>query len=164
LVNASARIAKLISKDLLVEANINEEHFAGIQTGQKATVRFLSYGNQMFEGVVSRVLPAADAVTQEYSVYLNIPNMNKPLMPGLSGEASIIKARRDNALIIPRRALLGSYVFRVEDDVVRMVKVAVGFKSLNKAEILSGLEEGDIIITDEHDRFFDGDSVDAELP
>ena len=59
---------------------------------------------------------------------------------------------------------LGTYVFRVDGGIARLVKVEVGFKSLYQAEILIGLEEGDIVITDELDRFFEGDSVNVKLP
>jgi RND family efflux transporter MFP subunit len=159
LIDDHAPIAELISTNRTVVARISEEDFAGIRIGQKASVRFLGYGNELYNASVSKILPTADPDTQRYEIFLNVDLPLERLIPGLTGEVSIVVGEHDNALIIPRRALFGNSVFVVRNGRVRLRKVSVGYVGLNEAEILSGVDHGEKVIVDEIDRFRDGDHV-----
>jgi RND family efflux transporter MFP subunit len=159
LIDKEASIAVLISTDRKVVARISEENFAGIRLGQKASVRFLSYGNQLFNAAVSKILPTADPDTQRYEVFLNVDLPSELLIPGLTGEVSIVVGEHENTLIVPRRALFGTNLFVVKNGVVRLRKVSVGYIGLNEAEILDGVGEGERVIVEEIDRFREGDHV-----
>ncbi len=93
------------------------------------------------------------------SIYLNVDLPLERLIPGLTGEVSIVVGEHDNALIVPRRALLGNSLFVVKNGRVRLRNVSVGYVGLNEAEITSGVDEGDEVIAEELDRFRDGDRV-----
>jgi len=164
LVGVRTSLATLYSDELLVEAKVNEENFAGIQIGHPARIRFLAFGDQIFAATVEKVLPNADPQTQQYTVYLDLEDDRGLLRSGLTGEVSIIKNRREDTLLVPRRALFGNFVLVVNDDVVEMRRVRSGFLGLNQAEILDGVEEGDMVISDEIDRFRDGDKVNVLRP
>lgn len=159
LVSAGSSLATLFSEAIVVEAKVNEENFAGITTGQEATVRLLTYGNQLFEATVSRVLPTADQENQQYTVFLDVVIEREKLIPGLSGEASIIRRKIPDTLIIPRRALLGDFVFKAVDNLAVFTPVTVGVRGLNNVEIKDGIEAGDRIITDGVGSLQDGDSI-----
>ena len=159
LVNSGSALAEVFSKAVVIEAKINEEDFAGITTGLDVTIRLLTYGNQLFEGYIERVLPTADKENQQYTALLKVEIDEAKLLPGLSGEASIIRRKIPNATVIPRRALMGNFVFKVVDDQARLTPVKVGVRGLNNVEIREGLAEGDLIVTDGMDRLKDGDAV-----
>ncbi len=162
LIGSSSPIALLISKSRTVEARISEENFSNIALGQRASVRLLGYGSQQFSATVSKVLPAADAETQRYIVHLDVDIELERLVPGLTGEVSIVTAERNNTTLIPRRALIGDKVMVVNNGVVEVRQVEPGYESLNEVEILSGLEPGDLVITEEIDLYRDGDRVNVE--
>jgi RND family efflux transporter MFP subunit len=159
LIDKDAPIAMLISTNRTVVARISEEDFAGIRIGQKASVRFLGYGNELYNASVSKILPTADPDTQRYEVFLKVDLPVERLIPGLTGEVSIVVGEHDNALIVPRRALFGNSLLVVKSGRVQLRKVSVGYVGLNEAEILEGVEEGERVIVDETDRFRDGDHV-----
>jgi len=159
LIGGGAPIATLIATSRTVRANISEENFAGIQVGQKASVRFLTYGNQLYDASVSKILPTADPATQRYVVFLKVDIPLEQLKPGLTGEASIVVGKHDNALIVPRRALSGDKLFVVKNGRVQLRTVSLGYVGLNEAEILTGVDEGEAVITEELDRFNDGARV-----
>jgi RND family efflux transporter MFP subunit len=162
LIGPSVPLARIISLDRRIEARISEENFSGIQPGQPALVRLLSYQRQTFPGEVLQVLDAADPLTQKYTLFLTVDIDQDLLIPGLTGEVSITRGRRVDSLLIPRRALRGNLVFVVGDDnVVEVRNVEPGYVSLNHAEILNGLNEGERVIVDGHERFRDGDRVRA---
>ncbi|HTB80563.1 MAG TPA: efflux RND transporter periplasmic adaptor subunit [Opitutaceae bacterium] len=159
LIDLGAPIAILISTSRTVVARISEEDFAGIRLGQKAFVRFLSYGNQLYNASVSKILPTADPDTQRYEIFLSVDLPLDRLVPGLTGEASIVVGEHENTLIVPRRALFGNSLFIVKNGRVQLRKVSVGYVGLNEAEIIEGVDEGEMVIADEIDRFRDGDRV-----
>ncbi len=159
LIASGAPLASLLARARVVEARVAEENFAGIAAGQSASVRFLSYGSDQFKAKVARVLPSADPLTQRYTVILDVDIAPERLVPGLSGEASIVVGEHPGVLIIPRRALLGDYALVVKDGRVEQRRVQRGYESLNEVEISGGLQEGELVITDNLDAYRQGDRV-----
>jgi len=160
LINNNAPIANIIAISRTVEAKLSEENFAAVKIGQRASVRFLTYGADQYNAVVTKVLPSADPTTQRYTIFLEVhlPE-GRVLVPGLTGEVSIVIAERDNAVLIPRRALIGDYVYVVDNGRVSQRQVTKGYESLNQVEILKGLEVGELVVVEQQDRFRDGDRV-----
>jgi RND family efflux transporter MFP subunit len=160
LIDRNATIATIIAVGRTVEAKLSEENFAAVRLGQKAAVRFLTYGADHYNAVVSKILPSADPATQRYTVYLDVVMPEgRALVPGITGEVSIIIAERANAVIIPRRALVGEYVYVVESGQLALRKVVKGYDSLNQVEILTGLQEGEEVVVEQQDRFREGERV-----
>lgn len=159
LIPAGEAVATIIADSRVIEARISEENFSGLKVGQAATLRFLSYGAIQYAGRVEKILPAADPLTKRYMVHLSAEIDPKLLVPGITGEVNIVVDARDNAVTIPRRALLGQRVFRVKDGRVELRPVVLGFASLNSVEVLSGLDAGDAVIVEGLDLFRPGDRV-----
>ncbi len=152
-------LAKIISSSRLVEAKISEENFADLRVGQRARIRFLPYGAELFEAAITKILPTSDSETQRYTVYLDVTIAPERLVPGITGEVTIVVGERQAKTNIPRRALFGNNVYLVKGGRVELRQVEVGYTSLTTVEILAGLEEGDQVIVDELDRFRNGDRV-----
>ena len=164
LIANNSPIASLISTTRTIEARISEDNFAAIKVGQHAQVRLLTFGNDQYPATITKVLPSADPTTQRYSVYLDVvlPE-NREVMPGLTGEATITIAERADAVTIPRRALVGDYVYLVEGGRVIQRKVEKGYDSLSVVEILKGVDNGALVIVEQQDRFRSGDRVRIEV-
>jgi RND family efflux transporter MFP subunit len=162
LVPAQFTVAKVISTARTVEGLISQEDFAGVAPGDVATVIFT--GNpKKYDAVVSKVLPTADPATQRYEVYLDVKIPLAELTPGLTGEVSIVVDTHADALLVPRRALIGNTLFVVNDGRVEARTVTHGFVGVNQVEITDGVKEGDRVIVEEIDRFHEGDRVRTEL-
>jgi RND family efflux transporter MFP subunit len=163
LIGRDQPIATLISSTRSVEAKISEENFSGLAVGQKASVRFLGYGSQLYGAAISKVLPTANAETQRYVVHLDVDLPVEKLVPGLTGEVSIVIGKRDAEAIIPRRAVRGNEVFVVTDGRVDLRKIQLGYVALNQVEVLQGLRAGEQVIVEDLDRFQPGDHVRAKV-
>lgn len=164
LIGSNSPIATIIAVGRTIEAKISEENFAAISLGQKATVRFLTFGADQYNAVISKILPSADAATQRYTVFLDLAlPEGRVLLPGLTGEASIIIAERANAVIIPRRALVGEYVYIVEGGSLVRRKVTKGYEGMNQVEIVNGLAQGELVVVEQQDRFREGERVRTRL-
>jgi RND family efflux transporter MFP subunit len=163
LIDAGSPIVALITTSRLVQAKISEEDFANIKEGQPASVHFLPYGAWVYNGTVKKILPTADPETQRHLVDLNITDIEpEKLIPGITGEVTIVVGTRQAKAIIPRRALLNESVFVVKGGRVEVRKARKGYVWLTGAEILEGLEPGERVIVEDLDSFRDGDSVRAE--
>ena len=159
LMGGGSIVAKVIANSRTVTAKISEENFAGVRVGQKATVRFLPYGPEMFEAKVTQILPTADPGTQRYVVYLEVKIAPERLRPDITGEVTIVVDEHPSDTLIPRRALFGNSVYAVKDGRVQLRPVAIGFISLTTVEIREGVASGELVIVDKLDQFRAGDRV-----
>jgi RND family efflux transporter MFP subunit len=164
LISGGAPIAILISTSRTVEAKISEENFSNIKVGQKASVRFLGYGNWLYDATVTKILPTADPETQRYIVHLDVKIEPEKLIPGITGEVLIIVGERPSEANIPRRALFNNNkVYAVENGRVKLRTIKTGYLSNTFVEVLEGLKAGDLVIVDQLDQFRDGDRVRTDL-
>lgn len=163
LIGGGQPVAIVYSNARIVSAKISEERFGKVQLGQKARLRLLTYGSKEFEATVSRLLPTADEA-QRFEVWLNVDADPALLLPNSTGEVTITVNEHPNALVIPRRALIGNdTVLVVQGGVVHRRKVKLGYVALNVVEITEGLKEGEQVIVDTLDEFRDGQRVSVEV-
>jgi RND family efflux transporter MFP subunit len=164
LIGGNSPIANLISVGRTIEAKLSEDNFAAIKLGQRASVRFLTFGNDQYPATISKVLPSADVTTQRYSVYLDVAlPEGKVVMPGLTGEVIIIIAERPNAVTVPPRAIVGDYAYVVSSGRVVLRKVEKGYSSGNYVEILKGIDAGETVIVEQQDKYRAGERVRTEV-
>ena len=161
LVGGGEPVATIFSLGRNVVAQVSEDDIGKVQLGQKAKVRLISYPGQEFDAKVDKILPMADAETRRYKVFLKVELEPEKLIPYATGEVTITIGERENQTVIPRRALLfgGRQVFVVKNGRVEKRDVEVGYLALNQAEILKGLAEGELVITEQLDQFRDGQRV-----
>jgi RND family efflux transporter MFP subunit len=163
LIDPGSPIVSLITTTRVVEAKISEEDFADIKVGQKATVIFLPYGEWEYNGVVKKILPTADPETGRHLVDLDITDIApEKLIPGITGEVSIVVGSHPAKAIVPLRALLNENVFVVKDGKVELRHVKPGYEWLTGAEVVEGLEPGEQVIVEDLETFRPGDSVKVE--
>ena len=149
------------SRDTYVAGQVNEEDVGQLKQGMKAEVRLYAYSTTTFVATLANVLPAPDPNSSRYTVTLGLDKPPDNLMFGETGEMNIILGRKENALVIPARALQVDQVFIVDDGIVEQRTVKVGFKSLEYAEILDGLSGGEQVIVADQDTFRVGQRVRA---
>jgi HlyD family secretion protein len=99
-----------VAKDLTkmqVDTNVSESDIGGITDGRPATFVVDAYPNQVFKGVILQVRNAPITVQSvvTYNVVIGVDNTDLRLRPGMTANASIIIARRDDVLKIPNQAL-----------------------------------------------------------
>jgi RND family efflux transporter MFP subunit len=158
---ATQALFGISSPILYVSGQVNEEDVGKLKPGMKAEMHLYAYGNTTFNATLTAVLPSPDPNSSRYTVTLNMDNPPDNLLLGLTGEMNIILGRKENALIIPARALLVDQVLLVKRGVIQQRTVEVGFKSLEFAEITKGLNEGDQVVVADQDAFRTGERVRA---
>ena len=142
-----------------VRGEVNEEDVGEVKPGMKATLNLYAYRTKTFTAHVTAVQPAADPTTQRYTVVLELENPPDNLMAGMTGEMNIITGTHANALLVPTRALLVDQVLTVNSGVVEKRTVKVGYRTLDYAEALSGVSEGDYVAVSKQDKLRPGQPV-----
>lgn len=104
------------------------------------------------KGKVNFASPTIDQKTGTMSIRAVLPNPGNILVPGQFVRVNVIGATRPKAIVIPQRAVLegknGMFVYVVISNKAEIRNVEVGDWYQNSWIILSGLNEGDIVITD----------------
>jgi RND family efflux transporter MFP subunit len=163
LVSDGNELFTVSSRKNYVRGEVNEEDVGEVKAGMKAKVQLYAYRIRTFSARVTSVQPAADPTTQRYTVALQMENPPDNLMVGMTGEMNIITGTHENALLVPTRALLVDQALVVNGGIVHARTVKVGFRTLDFAEALSGLEEGSHVIVSDQDKFRPGEAVRQQM-
>ncbi len=81
---------------------------------------------------------------------------NERFAVGSTGEAEIIKAYKQDVVLVPRRALVGENLCIWKNGSIEVRKVKIGIHNLLVAEALDGLELGERVVVDTPHLFRDG--------
>ncbi|HQQ93554.1 MAG TPA: efflux RND transporter periplasmic adaptor subunit [Bacteroidia bacterium] len=127
-----------------MELQVDEYDITRLEVNQKIYIGLDSYKGQVFEGRVSRVNKLMDERSRSFKVEAEFTKAPPKLFPNLSLEANIVIASKDRALTVPRNYLISdSFVLNRKQEKVRIL---TGLKDYKRAEILSGLHAGDVIV------------------
>ncbi len=156
LVAESNELFTVSSRKNYVRGEVNEEDVGEVKIGMSAMLQVYAFRTRQFKATVSAILPAADPDTQRYTIALELENPPENLLAGMTGEMNIVTGRHENALLLPTRALLVDQALLVKHGVVQKRTIKVGFRTLDYAEALAGVSEGEHVIVADQDRFRPG--------
>lgn len=90
-----------------IEASVVEADIAKVKDGQKVEFSVDSFPDEIFEGVVTQVRnnPITTSNVVTYEVIISIDNRELKLKPGMTANVEIITAEKENALLVPNKAL-----------------------------------------------------------
>lgn len=158
-VHGNQELMRLVSHGRWVEMTLSEEDVFGVSAGQRVVVRLASYPNREFEGEVTGLAYFADSDEKTRKVFVRLAAEDELLVPGLTGEGIVYRGQRENAVLIPRRALYGDRVYVVSEGRVEIRRVKPGFRGLHRAEVLEGLEEGELVVLEGQAAMRDGQLI-----
>lgn len=174
--------AFLVSQGIWFEARMDQTNTGRVGVGDSASVNLEAFPSQPLRGRVSRISPTvsydlggpeatrpvrplgsgAPEWPSTYAVRIELDSVKLPLMQGHTGFSRIESEKE--VLAIPVAALLGrsgrsAIVYVVEDNKYRPRKVVLGSICDGWAEIVAGVEEGAVVLTDGHHIIESADSV-----
>ena len=134
------------------DIKIPENYSASIKKGLPVEVKISSYKNKVFKGEVDFVSSRINADTRSLLSRIKVENENLELISGSLLEASIMFNMR-NSLGVPDTSIImegeKAFVYKVSpENITNKIEVQIGNRSEGKVEILSGLNEGDVIVAE----------------
>lgn len=128
----------------MLELQVDEYDIAKIRLGQHIAISLDSYKGQAFDAVVTKINPLMNDRTRSFTIEADFVTEPASLFPNLSVEANIIIQTKEKALLIPRNFLVNDTTVILENNEKR--KITTGLKDYQRVEVLSGLNNGDIIL------------------
>jgi membrane fusion protein (multidrug efflux system) len=142
---------------LYVDFRLPERFQPKVQRGQRASLELDALPGQKFAAVVLAIDPLVDANGRSVGVRGCIDNRQQQLRPGMFARVSAVFGERHNALTVPEEAIVPQggrqFVLRLVPGpdagtlVTQRVEVKVGVRRPGHVEIVSGLSQGDRVVT-----------------
>ena len=130
--------------------HIPEKEFRKLAPQQAADVLVDALGGERFTGIISRISPTVDPKTGTFRARVEVKDPTRRLKPGMFARVNIVYERRENALQLPRSAIVdadGSLsVFVVNGDKAEQRPVNTGLASNGWVEVVEGLEGDERVV------------------
>ncbi|MCP5049369.1 MAG: efflux RND transporter periplasmic adaptor subunit [bacterium] len=144
--------------DIEVTVGMPESFIAGIKAGESAGVRFSSIPGKVFDGKVSEVSYTVNSQSSTYPVTVMLDHPTSDIRPGMSADVTFTfgtENENENPVVPPHavgKDSGGNFIFTVSATgdgfaVVRKKPVKVGRLGREGFEILSGLQDGELVVT-----------------
>jgi membrane fusion protein (multidrug efflux system) len=141
--------------EIKLDFTVTETQIARVISGVELVARTSAYPDRTFTGTIANVDSRIDPNTRTVRVRAILPNSDGTLRPGMLMTVDV-RSNPRQALAIPEIAILdqidGAYVYRVVaregGQAVDLVRIQTGQRAGGMAEVLSGLELGDQVITE----------------
>jgi len=129
---------------LVAYVHIPEKEFRKLAPQQTAEIVVDALGGDRFAGAISRISPTVDPKTGTFRARVEVPDPSRRLKPGMFGRVNIVYERREDALQLPRAAIVDAdgeqSVFVVEDGKAAQRPVRTGLASNGWVEVVEGLD------------------------
>jgi membrane fusion protein (multidrug efflux system) len=150
-IDVNAPTFQITSLEPLVSyLHVPEREYRRIEAGQAASIAVDALQGIRFEGIVARVSPVVDALTGTFKITVEVSDSSRSLKPGMFGRISIVYDKHENALQIPRNAIIQEAgdpaVFIVDGETAQRRPVTTGYVEGSRIEILDGLADGERIV------------------
>jgi Cu(I)/Ag(I) efflux system membrane fusion protein len=135
-----------------VEAEVFERDAALIKEGLPVSMTLDYLPGEDWTGVVDYVYPALNSKTRTLRVRLKFGNPDFQLKPNMFAQVSIHANQADSAIIVPKEAVIRTgkqdrVVLALGDGQFKSIEVTIGRVDKDSIEILSGLNEDDVVVT-----------------
>lgn len=133
-------------------AEIFERQSQWVEVGQAAEVRLSYIPGKLWQGEVEYIYPSLDPKTRTLKVRLRFDNPGERLKPNMYTNVKIYGGAKENTIVIPLEGLIRTgreerVIVALGEGKFEARNVSAGIESGDYVEILTGIEEGDKIVT-----------------
>jgi len=174
MLNPGDAIVSLQSLDpIFVDFLLPQQQLAQVQPGLPVRVTTDALPGEVIDGKITAINPQVDSATRNIRIQATIPNAEERLRPGMFVNVAVVMPAKTQVLAIPATAVLyapySDSVFVVEektdeksgktDKTVRQQFARLGEKRGDFVAIVSGLKEGDTVVSTGVFKLRNGQSV-----
>ncbi len=150
-VGNNTKLFSLVSlQDMVARVFVPGRYLPQVAKDQPAVITSEFLPDRQFEGWVKRISPVIDPQSGTFKVTVGMSNPEYDVLPGLFVKATITTEERDDALLVPKRAIVydggNQFIFTVRDGTAHRLPLQAGFETSDTIEVRAGLAEGDPVI------------------
>lgn len=142
--------------ELIAVIHVTEKDYPKLKVGQVVEIDTDAFPGKTFEGKIIRIAPLIAETSREARVDVQVPNQEHALKPGMFVRARIEFGKRDDALIVPRDAVVarggkpGVFVIDKANAKATFVPVTLGIVGENRVEIIKPPLSGTVVTLGHH--------------
>lgn len=131
--------------------NVSETEYSMIHKGMPARVTFDTYGSELFQGTVTKILPTVDPSTRTFAVEIDLSNADSRILPGMFARVELDLGTQRH-VVVPDRAVVkqqgsgNQYVYVYSQGKVSFNKVELGQRIGDSYELISGVPSGSEVV------------------
>ena len=141
-------------KELYGIVHLPEKELSKVHKDQQAKLQITALNNQEVKAFVERISPVINPETGTFKVTLRVPNDEAKLKAGMFTQVSLNYDTRENATLLPRKAMLALdntlSVFVVNDGVAKKVGIKIGYQEDGLVEVLEGVGANEHVVITGH--------------
>lgn len=155
-INAGSVITSLDDLSIIkVDFTLPERFLTTIKVGQTVTAFSSAYSSQQFTGSISSIDSRINPTTRSLKVRANIVNKALKLRPGMLLNLTLVR-QKEMLVQVPESTIIpvedDHFVFVVVDGaenqkIVKRKTITIGRRQRGVVEVLSGLEQGEQVVT-----------------
>ena len=151
---------------LRLDFPVTVDYVKDIHLGDSIAVRVDSLNGRTFNGTIMRFTDDVSQNTRTMLTEIEVPNPDLELVPGMYATVFLKVEKRPRALAVPIEAVTGEpptvYVVN-QDRQVEERPVKLGLETPDQYEVLSGLQEGDLVVIGNRSKLQVGQKVAPKL-
>lgn len=140
------RVADVRPSALVMRAAVDEEDKTRVREGQPVRMTLYAYPARVFSGQVKRIYPQADPDRRTFEIDVTVAPTDEGFSAGMTGELAFIVDSKASALVVPSQAVQQNTLWLVRDGRLARREVRVGLRSIERAEIIAGVDLGERIV------------------
>jgi len=166
LVRENDPVYRIVDFDSLVApVYVPEKHLESLHVGQEAVVSPPALGGAEVPARIKRISPVVDSQSGTVKVVLDM-DRSRDLRPGMFANVRLVLDRHDDVVVLLKKCLVYDdeepHVFVVEQGRAKRQPVELGYQDETRAEVVSGLQAGQLIVLVGQSTLKDGSPVSAE--
>ncbi|MGZ3944172.1 MAG: efflux RND transporter periplasmic adaptor subunit, partial [Mucilaginibacter sp.] len=135
------------SSERIIRLSVDQQDIDRVKVDQEVLLKTDATGDQIFKAKIIRIYPTMNEADQTFRVDAVFTGGDNQPYIHTSVEANIIIQHKQQALVIPNRALIGADSVKVKlDGKTKNILIKTGIHTLDETEILNGLDEQSEVI------------------
>jgi len=151
---------------LRLDFPVSVDYVQNIRVGDPVDVKVESLDGKTFTGKISRFTDRVDETTRTMIAELEVPNPKLELIPGMYATVVLKADQRPHAVAIPTEAINAGkstvLIVNAKNEVEERT-ISLGLETPTKYEVLSGVNEGDLVLIGNTSQLKPGEKVEPKL-
>jgi RND family efflux transporter MFP subunit len=139
-------------RQLKLEAGVSELEAGRLKTGLPALVSVQAKPGETFTGQLAAIAPEVDQKNRHFRIEVRVANPQGSLLAGMYATARVVVASAEQALTVPREAIVTRdgkrVVLKVDGEHVTPAPIVEGLTDGQLVQVVSGLNDGDQVVAD----------------
>jgi membrane fusion protein, multidrug efflux system len=153
--------------EMYINADVSETYLPQVKEGAEVRVQFPVYPDKTLQTPIYRKGNVINPSNRTFQIQLRLSNPDKQLKPNLLAVVQINDFSSDTAIIVPsiliKQDITGYYVFTAQKAdgrwIAKKVYIQPGKSYIDKTMVLSGLSQGEKVITKGYNMVSDGSEI-----